>query len=655
VSARYRHRKNRPLHELRHGWYHLNLHRRGIQHRHRRGQRLKPPPSTVSTWRAVPRRLWPRELRRQFLAGALIGAGALVVACSVLGVLAFLHARSDLSRAQNIARNIIDDRNLLLTTAGRTRAAHELSLMHYYANRADNQIDGSIAITVMRAVPVLGHQVSGLVATVHGVDTVASQGQALLARAIDAIAASHGTSISLPQVKLLDAQVHRSSVALASVIAPAGGLWGPAHTERVKLNRVVERIVDLLQRGGRALDFAQPFLGADGPRVYLVVGENNSEMRDQGAVLSWALLHADNGTFTMSSAASVGTIALRAPAAPIEEAGTREVFGPLDPTQIWQSTNANGDFPTSSRWMISMFQAARGIHVDGVIGVDVQTLADILRVTGAVKVHSIHPRVSSSNVAPLLLFNLYTKYPVGSQAARHDDITAVAQAAVHKMRHGHYDLGAFFQALAQASQGRHLLFYDTDPALERTVVDFGGSGALLARGDQDVHLAIEAGVAAKLDWFMYSTVTYDVRVDTHGTAYVTTHITLHNDAPADAKPSYAMGPDNTNSHVAGEYIARIYEWLPPSAQAPGALSEEHLSLQRAIEPVYAQQTQSVVLSAIMLNAVRHGVLTLHFIPQSLIHPSNVTVNFTAADGFDGPVQTTWTGDRFVTLRWRSNP
>ena len=41
------------------------------------------------------------------------------------------------------------------------------------------------------------------------------------------------------------------------------------------------------------LSYVLPFLGADGPRTYLIAGENNAEMRDQGAVLSLALMQTD--------------------------------------------------------------------------------------------------------------------------------------------------------------------------------------------------------------------------------------------------------------------------------------------------------------------------------------------------------------------------
>ncbi len=598
-------------------------------------------------------RIWPREIGRQIVAGVALAVVLVFAGAVIFGVIAFLHARNDLANAQNIARSLTQNRSELLSVAGRNNAAAQIDEMHLLAAKADGTLNGSLAISLLKLVPVVGHQVTGLTDTVHGVNTLSQQAKTLLDMTIGTINTSHGTSINLLELSALDRQVHRSARRLVSLETSPGGLWGPARSERIKLNDQLAKIVGLLHRGGAALDFAQPFLGANGPRTYLVAGQNNSEMRDQGAVLSWALLHVSGGTFTMSSAASVGTLTLRHPAVSIASAATRTAFGALEPTRIWQSVNANGDFPTSSRWMIAMLHRARGITVDGVVGVDVPTLAKILKVVGSVHVSDVNQNVSTNNVAKLLLYQLYVKYPAGSQRARHDDITAVAQAAVHKMETGRYDLGAFFQSLARASQGRHLLFYDTNAKLERTVNEFGGSGSLRPSGANTVHLAIEAGVAAKIDWFMHSAVTYDVKIDSHGSAYITTTVLLHNSAPANAKPSYALGPDHTNSHVVGEYIARLYEWLPLGFAAPGAITEEHLSLERAVQPVFATTTQEVIFSAIKLNAVQRGQFTLNFLPQGLIHASRITVNFSSTSNYSGPVQTQWLANKFVTLKWRA--
>jgi hypothetical protein len=252
-----------------------------------------------------------------------------------------------------------------------------------------------------------------------------------------------------------------------------------------------------------------------------------------------------------------------------------------------------------------------------------------------------------------LLHDLYVKYPNGDQRARHDDVSNVAKAAIDKMQLGDYDLGAFANALAKSTHGRHLLFYDTTPRQEATVAAFGAAGGLLDQGLNVVHLSMQAGVAAKLDWYIHTRTTYNLRVDAGNTAYLTTTLTMNNYAPAHAKPSYALGPDNTNTHIVGEYIARIYEWLPPSALAPGGITEHHLTLVRTVVHVLPHNVAQAVLTAVIPHAMKNGVLTLHFIPQGAIHPSRVTLNFSSNQALAGPGTVTWTNDHAKTLTWRT--
>src|SRR6202035_2671336 len=129
-----------------------------------------------------------------------------------------------------------------------------------------------------------------------------------------------------------------------------------------------------------------------------VAGENNAEMRDQGAVLSWAILKANNGSFTMTKSHSVGTLKIRHPAPIRLPAGTLAAFGQLEPTQVWQSVNATADFPLSGQVMAAMYHQRTHLSVDGVIGVDPITLKHMLEATGGVKVKGIPGRVTPHNV-----------------------------------------------------------------------------------------------------------------------------------------------------------------------------------------------------------------------------------------------------------------
>lgn len=647
---KYHHRRNRPLHLFRYGWHHFTQHRDGIRHRHSRHRE-----SSVPTYRPrlsrLPRRVVLRELRWQVLRGLGLAIGVVLLWAGAMGAWDIWKAKGDLTHAQNSATKLIDARADLVSKYGRQLALLTLSDMHQSAFEADKRLSGSAALKVLSWIPVVNTQVNGLVKGANDVDVVSAEGEKLVRAASACADASHGNYVDLPTLKLLADQVNLSRDALSGRVRSASGLIGPIHRARVALNEQLTLLNGLLGDGSHALTFAQTFLGANGPKTYFVAGLNNSEMRDQGAVLSWALLHVNHGVFEMSNASSVGTISLSSPAVTISDPGTKEVFGPLEPTRIWQSVNAVGDFPTSARWMMAMYGKARGQAVDGVLGIDVVTLENILRVVGAVRIPTVRKNIDHTNVAKLLLHDLYLKYPAGSQQWRHDEISSVAQAAVTKMKRGNFDSANLIKALAQSTPGRHILFYDPHTAQQQLVTQFNASGGLTDTTTNTVHLSIQSGVAAKIDWFMHHEVKYDIRVSPSGTAYITTTVTLTNNAPANAKPSYALGPDNTNTHIVGEYVARIYEWLPARTTSPVAVKEGGLSLTRTVVRVKPQQSQVAVLQGVLKHAVKNGVFSLRFVPQGTIHPATVSVTMNAENGMRGPGSVTFTGDRPVTLTW----
>jgi hypothetical protein len=199
-----------------------------------------------------------------------------------------------------------------------------------------------------------------------------------------------------------------------------------------------------------------------------------------------------------------------------------------------------------------------------------------------------------------------------------------------------------------------LLFYDSNATNEANIIKFGASGALLSPNGNVVHTSIQSGVAAKLDWFMRESLQYDIRVNSEGTAFITTTITLDNTAPPHPKPSYAFGPDNTNTHIAGEYIARIYQWLPANAESPAAVKQEGLVLTRTVVHVPAHQSNIAVLQAVIKNAVKNGALSFTFIPQGTIRPIPVTLTLHSDVSLNGPGTITWTGAKTKTVTWTAN-
>ena len=332
----------------------------------------------------------------------------------LLGLSAYrsaLRAKTSLEAARAVISNDLSNKQAFLSSAGRAKLASDIKTVEADADNASAILQGSLGMRVFRYVPYLNDQPNGIVSLVDDVRTTAVTGATLLQRVDTLVAQSSGTTVSLSALQSLQISVALATTTMSSLNRPAGGLIGPIGTARRDFDEQIEKITNDLGRGDRTLSYALPFLGADGARTYLIAGENNAEMRDQGDVLSLAVMHTQSGTFNLDTAGSVDDIEPSRPVDVAMPAGTDAVFGGYQPTSLWQSVNATADFPLSGAIMQAMFAQVEGVHVDGVIALDVPALASLLTLTGPVSVPDIAGPISAQNVATVILHDQYSAYP----------------------------------------------------------------------------------------------------------------------------------------------------------------------------------------------------------------------------------------------------
>jgi hypothetical protein len=298
--------------------------------------------------------------------------------------------------------------------------------------------------------------------------------------------------------------------------------------------------------------------------------------------------------------------------------------------------------------MSQMYYAARHERVNGVLALDTTALKSLLTVTGPVYVPEINTVVAASNVQPLLLHDLYVRFPAGAdQQLRHADVSAVASAVVNRLSQGGYDPARLIYQLSAIIPGRHLMFWDSTPSLQAAIVHFGASGELGSDPTRTVHVSLQSGVAAKLDWFIRSSDHISIQIS-NDTAFITSTLQVTNTAPAHGQPSYALGPDHVSTFSPGQYVGRLYQWWPTSSQSPGAVPEEGLSLLQNIVRVDPQSQSLVVSQLVIPHIFAHGAFVLAFVPQGRVHPLQFTVD---ASGASGPSHITWADTHPVTLTW----
>jgi hypothetical protein len=581
----------------------------------------------------------------------------LLVVIAVLGVFAYRalsHARADLNAAKSLITQDLNSGTSLLSNAGRRATERDLAVVASDTNAAEHAVESSFAVSIFGALPLLHAQRNGVVSLAQDAGTSAAIGRSLILQIDDLEEASAGTTVSLTQLARLGTAVQRARVRLEAFDRSAAGLWGSLGTARTTFDRDDRRIISSLIQGSRAISFALPFLGADGPRQYAIAGENNSEMRDQGAVESVALMRTQAGTLSVVSSSSVDNLTpLKGPVGVPIQAGTNEIFGGLQPTQLWTSVNANADFSFSGSVMRDMFPLTTAQQVDGVIGLDVPTLASLLSLTGPVAVPGIAEPITAANVADVLLNQLYVGVSSGGQNHRHDEISGAAQAIFHALSGEHVDIAALAHALAEDIQGRHLMVWDSNGASESILKALGASGEVdTSSPDRTFHLAVENATATKLDYFVNVGLTTHVKIDAVGDALVDTSVKIRNTAPAGQPVSFQLGPDDINSFTPGQYVSRVEFWSPAGSIVADGTPESGLVLRQVETSVLAQQTGTVTFQTVIPHAVVNGNLMLRFVPQPRLVPEQLSIDLSAPGwAIQGPTHRSQSLGTTATFNW----
>ncbi|MGH9265548.1 MAG: DUF4012 domain-containing protein, partial [Acidimicrobiales bacterium] len=351
---------------------------------------------------------------------------------------------------------------------------------------------------------------------------------------------------------------------------------------------------------------------------------------------------------------SVADLTLTSPAPTELPAGTREVFGPLAPTQTWQSVNATADFSLSGRAMADMYRQATGQPVDGVIAIDVPGLAGVLRAVGPVAIDAVAEPIGPDNIGRLLLHDFYQGLaPTSDTTIRRERLGEVVGAVVARLTEGSHDAVGLGRELGDAASGGHLRLWSAAAGEEEVFQRTGlGGGPAERQADRTFHLAVQNRTATKLDYFVKPSVRQEVHLSKTGTATVRTTVTVDNRAPIETAPSYQLGPDRFTDKP-GDYLAWVLLWGPAgSYQASGGIAESGLNLSQRVVDVAASEQREVTFETVIHDAVRDGELQLRLVPQARLEPMAAEVSLTV-DGWDVVEDLTWRGvlDRVQTLTW----
>ena len=301
-----------------------------------------------------------------------------------------------------------------------------------------------------------------------------------------------------------------------------------------KLSSTLPALVDSTKEFVSLGDTLQSILGTNQTKKYLLIFQNNTEIRPTGGFMgSFAELSVHNGVMENLTVPAGGTYDLQG-----------QLRTPLVapwPLQLlaakWEFQDANWfpDFPTSARQMIQFYKDSGGSDVDGVIAVNANVVTDLLGLLGPIEMPDYGQTISQDN----FLATTQQIVETGPDKALNKPkafIGDLAPKLIDKSLHGSPE--TFLElagAVNNAFNHKDIQCYFPDENLERTIIAHNWGGEM-KQTDKDYLMVVNTNLGGeKTDGVISEKIHTDVNIDENGV--ITNTLTIsrtHNGFRGDA-------------------------------------------------------------------------------------------------------------------------
>jgi hypothetical protein len=444
-------------------------------------------------------------------------------------------ARAELLAARDSAQTLSSQ----VASGNLTAARGTVASLRRHTARAHDTTDGWLWDAASH-VPWAGRNVSAVQIASATLDTVAQRALPVLMEVAGRAAAGelsphHGRwpleriSRLAPDVTSAARAVHSPAHQLAQV--DAAGLVGPLPALVGKLQAQVSSASSALDDVATAFRVLPAAAGGHGARNYLLLVQNNAEVRATGGMPgSWAVIRASDGRLRIMRQGSAGDLDRQPPAtAPARvSAAEKALYGSDLGTQL-RDVNFTPDFPRVAQMAAALVSQQTGVPLDGVFSIDPVALSFLLQGTGPVSM-PVGPPLTAANAVSRLLNQVYFEFSAPDQDAYFQLAARRIFTAVSSGRGEPLDV---VRALVRGVSERRLLAWSSRPDLARALSGTALAGALTADAPRapQVGVFLNDATATKLEYYLRAS--SHVSATCHGNRQqLDVRTTLHSLVPA---------------------------------------------------------------------------------------------------------------------------
>lgn len=395
------------------------------------------------------------------------------------GVWTALSAKNALSAAQ---ANAVDLQQAVLRQDSDS-ARSSLQEMQQNFARARSRTDGP-SWGLATHLPVIGDDVNA-VRTLASIGDELSQGTVaeLVSQSADPIAdrivprRGRVDIAALEDLAPLVGRAHRNLNSAVGKLAASGSdsltPWvEPAYAGFARKLRNLDSAMNAADRAVRILPI---MLGRERPQTYLLLLDNNAEIRSTGGLPgAFAIVQTDHGRISLTRQgvpADLGSF----PKPVLPQSGAEREIYFSQIARYPQDTNFTPEFPRTAELVREMWRRSQQTELDGVLSVDAVTLSYLLRATGPINA-PLGVTLSSKNAAQELVNGIYFRIPNGQ--AQNEFFAQVAKLAFDKVASGVSSTPRLVAAFGQSVNEGRLYVHDFDASVQRVLSGSAVAGEL---------------------------------------------------------------------------------------------------------------------------------------------------------------------------------
>lgn len=294
--------------------------------------------------------------------------------------------------------------------------------------------------------------------------------------------------------------------------------------------------------GHLAAKLLPTMLGGEGKRRYVLLIQNNAEVRSMGGIVgSYAFIGANKGRIAMGDQGTVRDLTgIEKPV--VKPSEDEKAVYPTSMFTDLRNVVFTPDFPRAAEITSAIFKQGIDEDIDGVISVDPIALSYLLKGTGPVTLED-GTVLTDENATQILLNQVYIDNP--TDPFKQDDIYASAAREIFDVvKEGTGESRLVIGGLAQAAVENRLMLWSANDDEQRQLSGSRVSGELAGDAGSTPHVGVylNDGASTKMEYYLdYFSTLFTEKCLKGGIQQLSTRTSLISDAPSNVADLFVAG------------------------------------------------------------------------------------------------------------------